>query len=178
MADLFAESVHAPAFIKLGKPGCATCHQNHEIREAGEEMLTPEAPEVCADCHRRTAKEGLTILRVRALIDSLRTEYERADSLLLVAERAGMEVSQAQFELNNARSALVMTRAAVHSFQVDSIKAAVEAGLRITAAVDSLGQRALEQLEFRRTGLVLSVGVILTLIAGLSLKIRQLERKG
>ena len=178
MADLFAQSVHATAFIRLGTPGCATCHLNHEIREASDEMLTPEPPGVCADCHRRTSRQGLTILRVRALLDSLRNAYERADSLLWFAERAGMEVSQAQFELNNAHSALVMARAAVHSFQVDSIQAAVNDGLEIAAGATERGQRALKQLEFRRTGLTLSVVVIVLLIAGLSLKIRQLERKG
>lgn len=178
MADLFAQSVHAKAFVKLGKPGCATCHLNHEIQEASDEMLTPEAPEVCADCHRRSTKQGLTILRIRGLIDALRTEYEKVDSLLLIAERAGMEVSQSQFELNDARSALIQARAAVHSFQVDSIKAAVDGGLEVAARAHEHGQRALAQLRFRRVGLAISVVVILTLIAGLTQKIRQLERKG
>ena len=174
-ADLYFQSVHARAFYRLGRPGCATCHSNHEVQPTTDDMISPDPPHVCADCHRRRTPQGLTILRVRALLDSLRHEFEEADSLLTVAERAGMEVSQARFELNDAHTALVRARAVVHAFRVDSVQAAVADGLEIARRVQERGHRALAELRFRRTGLAISVGVILVLIAGLVQKIRELE---
>jgi hypothetical protein len=114
---------------------------------------------------------------MRGLIDSLRAGYVVADSILLLAQHAGMEVSQAQFDLNSATTALISARAAVHSFSVDAVGAEVDGGLEITAQALELGERALAELQFRRMGLAVSVVIILMLIFGLVMKIRQLESK-
>jgi hypothetical protein len=87
-----------------------------------------------------------------------------------------MEVSQAQFDLNGAKDALVKARAAVHAFEPEAVKQETEPGLAIGAKAYARGVRALEELAFRRKGLAVSVVIILALIGGLVLKIRQLER--
>jgi hypothetical protein len=88
-----------------------------------------------------------------------------------------MEVSQAQFDLNGAKDALVKARAAVHAFQPEAVKREVEPGLAIGAKTYARGLRALEELRFRRRGLAVSVVIILALIGGLVLKIRQLDHR-
>ncbi len=88
-----------------------------------------------------------------------------------------MEVAEAQFSLNQVTTALVSARTAVHSFSVEAVEREVEAGLEITREAYGRGERALQELQFRRMGLAISVGIILALIVGLVLKIRQLERK-
>jgi hypothetical protein len=107
----------------------------------------------------------------------LRNEYDKAHNKLLEAERAGMEVSQAQFQLNNAMDALVKGRTAIHSFSVEAVTKEVEVGLRVSNKAYARGVEALHELQFRRKGLAVSVGIILILIVGLVIKIRQLERK-
>jgi N-acetylglutamate synthase-like GNAT family acetyltransferase len=114
---------------------------------------------------------------MRALIDSLRNESDKARGILLRAEQAGMEVSQAQFDLNDAKNAVVKARAAVHTFAVDAVKKEIDVGLGVSAKASARGVRALEELKFRRTGLGVSLVIILTLIAALVLKIRQMERR-
>jgi hypothetical protein len=47
----------------------------------------------------------------------------------------------------------------------------------VSAKVYARGVRALEELQFRRKGLAVSVVIILAVIVGLVLKIRQLERR-
>ncbi len=113
---------------------------------------------------------------MRAGIDSLLAEFGLADSLLTVAELAGVEVSDAQFELGNAQTALVQARAAVHAFNVDSVAQHVDAGRDVTEAAVTRGYAALDELRFRRTGLAISVTIIIVVIAGLVLKIREIER--
>jgi hypothetical protein len=177
MADLFRRSVHAKAFTDLGTPGCATCHENHAIKQAGDAMLGLAPGAVCATCHGADDKGGKGAVAMRQLIDSLGADTDKAGAILLQAERAGMEVSQAQFDLNGAREALVKARAAVHAFEVEAVKQAVEPGMGVSAKAYARGVRALDELGFRRKGLVVSVAIILALIVGLVLKIRQADRR-
>jgi hypothetical protein len=113
---------------------------------------------------------------MRGQLDSLEAEFEAARAILERAERAGMEVSQAVFELEAAINAQVAARAAVHSFDLDAVMAEVGEGLEITAAGHAAGEQALDELGFRRKGLAISVVIILALIVGLLLRIRQIER--
>ena len=171
MADLFGKSVHAGVFKAMGTPGCATCHQNHDIQPASLAMVGLDAKAVCATCHSAAA------LEIRAGIERLRGEQAAAAAVLQRAEHAGMEVSQAKFDLNGANDALVKARAAIHAFSVTAVKSEVDSGLAIAAKAHARGVRALDEHGFRRKGLGVSLIVILALIAGLIVKIRQLERQ-
>ncbi|HLC42754.1 MAG TPA: hypothetical protein VJO34_14160, partial [Methylomirabilota bacterium] len=177
MADLFSKSVHAKAFAQMGVPGCAACHENHEIKETSDEMLGLGDKTVCSSCHSAEDKGGKSASEMRTLIEALRGEFDKAHGLLFRAEQAGMEVSQAQFDLNGAKDALIRARAAVHAFRIDPVKKETEAGLAISVKAHGRGVKALDDLRFRRRGLVVSVVIILALIAGVVLKIRQLDRK-
>ncbi|HEV8307205.1 MAG TPA: multiheme c-type cytochrome [Methylomirabilota bacterium] len=176
-ADLFAKSVHARAFLQMGAPGCATCHDNHEIKSASDEMLGLGDKAVCVACHGPDDKGGRAATEMRALIDSVRAETGKARGVLVRAEQAGMEVTQAQFDLNGAKDALIKAQAAVHAFALDAVKKEAEPGLAVSAKAYGRGVRALEELQFRRKGLAVSVVIILALIGGLVLKIRQLDRQ-
>jgi len=176
IADYFSQSRHAQTFALLGNPGCTTCHGNHEIRRAEAELLGLGEGAVCGRCHVAQDAGGTTATTMRGRLDSLRAVYGGADSLLLRAEHAGMEVSQARFELQGALNALVQARAAVHTFNPARVAAYVDEGLEVTAAAHQKGVEALGDLRFRRTGLGVSVTIILALIVGLVIKIRQAER--
>jgi hypothetical protein len=68
-----------------------------------------------------------------------------------------------------------MARAAVHSFSPEAVGEAVVPGLEIAAASLETGAQALDDLRVRRTGLVISVLIILVFVFALVLKIRQIE---
>lgn len=177
MAERFALSVHATVFTFLGVPGCAACHGNHEIVRAADTLLGVGEGAICTNCHAAGDRGGQTASAMRSLLDSLGAVSAAASALLHQAERAGMEVSQPQFELQAAQNALVQARAAVHSFVLDSVSAHVEEGLRVTAEAHARGERALRELQFRRMGLAVSVTIILALIGGVVLKIRQVDAR-
>jgi hypothetical protein len=178
MADYFAASPHAPIFSRLGVPGCVGCHGNHAVTTTADTLLGVAAGSVCGRCHVAGTGGGITAAAMRTAIDSLRTDFTTADSLLAAAEHAGMEVSQPQFELRNAQTALLQARNAVHTFALDSVSRHVDEGLGITATAITRGRAALRDLRFRRVGLGVSTGIIVLLITGLVLKIRQLEGAG
>jgi hypothetical protein len=176
-ADLFKKSVHAKAFAEMGNPGCATCHENHGIQPPGDFMLGLGDKAVCSTCHTADDKGGKTAVEMRTLIDSLTAETQKAGAILAKADHAGMEVSQAQFDLNGAKDALVKARTSVHSYMVAPVKQEVQAGLAISSKVYARGVRAMEDLRFRRVWLVVFLVVILALIAGLVMKIRQTDSR-
>lgn len=176
IGDYFALSPHDTAFVRIEQPGCATCHGNHDIEPAEDELLGLGEAATCrgSGCHSAEDEGGRAARAMLVLIDSLRTAYARADSILVEAEHAGMPVSQAQFELNQVRNALVGARAAMHTSSLDSVQAKVEEGLTAASGGYAAGVAAFEELEVRRFGLAVSAAVILILIVGLLIRIRQL----
>jgi hypothetical protein len=156
-------------------PGCATCHRNHEILAATDSLLGLGDGAVCATCHSEGDPGGMAAVAMRTEIDSLVNGIEQATDILHEAEHAGMEVSAAQADLASARSALVMGRTVAHSFSPEAVSEVVAPGLEVASAGYVRGTEALDDLRIRRLGLVISVVIILGLVLGLALKIRQIE---
>lgn len=177
MAERYEESRHSKTFASLGMPGCSVCHGNHEIVEPYDAMLGLGEGAICARCHAEGDPGGAAAVAMRSDIDSLATRIDSAAAVLHEAEQAGMEVSGPQADLADANSALVMARAAVHSFAPDAVAETVDPGLEIAAASLDRGHQALADLRIRRLGLVASVALIALLAFGLYLKIRQLESR-
>jgi predicted CXXCH cytochrome family protein len=176
-ADNLEHSAHAPIFVAIGAPGCATCHQKHEIHPTSDQMLGASGSAVCAACHEESDQGGRIASAMRTLIDQLRTEQQRAQAILQRAERSGMEVSQPEFDLNAANEDLIKARAAVHTFDTNAVRKSVEEGLGIARKAYGRGVEALGELQFRRDGLAVSLVIILVVIVGVVLKIRQIERR-
>jgi predicted CXXCH cytochrome family protein len=176
MAEYFEESHHSGTFTTLGVPGCAFCHQNHEVRSASDDMLGMTEGAVCRQCHGDEDAGGLAAAGMRGMIDALRSEIDSATILLEAAENVGMEVSAPLASLNDAQSALVKARAAVHSFDPEIVAAELEPGTEVSANAMARGNEALRDAQIRRIGLAISVLLIAGLIVGLILKIRQIEQ--
>ncbi len=177
MADFFKASAHAKVLVDIGSPGCATCHGNHAIARASDDLLGVGKDAACASCHAADDAGGRVASAMRTRIDALRGAVETARDVLTRAEHSGMEVSQAEFDLNGARDALVKARAAVHTFTAGVVDKEVAAGLTIAEKAQQRGLRAMDELRFRRAGLGVSLVVILALIVAVVLKIRQLEAR-
>ena len=176
MEEFFRGSQHDRYFVDEDLPGCAVCHGNHAVQPTDDERLLVVADSVCTSCHTAGDSAAATFHLVRSLLDSLERERDRATSALEEAENLGMEVSEAQFRLEDATNALVQARTAIHAFSVDSVRSRVTVGLSVTTAAHMRAEEALDEHVFRRQGLAVSVGLILLFIAGLILKIRELDR--
>jgi len=171
----FQTSRHGELFPLIGIPGCAACHNNHDIPAASDEMIGMGEGAVCAKCHTEESEGGTQALVIRRLIDSLRTQLDSARHLLESAENSGIEVSQAQYDLEGAHSALVESRAAVHTFRAAAVDSSVSVGLAITDNAFVSGIKALGELRFRRTGLAVFALITVVLIVALLLKIKEIE---
>jgi predicted CXXCH cytochrome family protein len=176
MADFLAQSGHIDIFQQAGLPGCETCHGNHEIQPVADSLLALRQDQVCSRCHSSADTVGHEFTEMSVLIDSLETDFGRSREDLVAAANAGMEVSQAQFELEDVNNALTKARSAIHSFHTGPVRANVDDGRKLTRAGEERAVAAMDEHSFRRQGLTMSATIILLLIAGIVLKIRQLER--
>jgi hypothetical protein len=99
-----------------------------------------------------------------------------ADRILGVAESSGMEVSEARTEQDQARDSLTKARVTIHSFKSELVEQDIQEGLKIAAKTKAEGQAALAERDWRRRGLGLSLVIILAVLVGLRLYIRQIEK--
>jgi predicted CXXCH cytochrome family protein len=174
--DFFASSPHAEAFESMELPECEACHDNHAVLSPTDEMVGTEEGSICLDCHGEGEDAFEVAGAIRAHIESLKAADASARELVERASRAGMEVSDAELALIDAHQAIVETRNLVHTFAVAPVEEKVNAGLEIARAAEAMGVAALEELQFRRKGLGVSLFFILLVVVGLHLKIRQLEK--
>jgi len=176
-SELFNKSTHSKIFVQMGLPGCAACHSNHAIVATTDAMLSTGDKSACASCHPANSSGGMFAAKTLESIDRLKASTNKAAFALTSAEHAGMEVSQPLFELNEAKTALIKARAAIHSFEQAAVEKEIEPGLKVSERAYVRGVKALDELQFRRKGLVISALIILALIITLVLKIREMERK-
>lgn len=175
--DLFTQSPHEEAFDAMGLPECEYCHGNHEVPSPSDAMVGVEEGAICLDCHGEgeNAYEVAGVLREN--LETLKEATAAARQIVERAGRAGMEVSEAEVMLIDANESLVQARNLVHAFAVDPLEQEVEEGLSIASEAEQAGVAALEELEFRRKGLAVSLFFILLVVVGLYLKIRQIEER-
>ncbi len=139
----------------------------------------------CDGCHEAPAGSDRTS-GLGTAQDYLRRMREltaltaRAERILLAARRGGVETRETLLEIDRAVDAQIELEVLVHTFSSAEGGAFVEKhaqGLEHARAALAGGQRALGELSARRRGLVVSLVVIVLVLIGLALKIRQLSRR-
>ena len=173
-STLFQNSPHKQAFEKLQIAECLRCHSNHDIMPPTDEMVGVGSGSVCTSCH--TGDKGFKAAETMSgRIEALKTNIHDASELLDRAERAGMEVSRPKFELREATDGLTQARVLVHTSSPDEVEKVIAPGMEIAGKSFRAGESAFAELNFRRTGLAISLVFILFLALLVYLKIRQIE---
>ncbi len=176
--NAFEESPHKPVFEAMELAACIVCHGNHEILAPAPGMLGVGEEASCVQCHSE-GEQAYTVARLmKERIDELTTELAESKRVLDVAEQAGMEVSDGRIQWTSANQELIKARVQVHSFQSERVSEPIEQGLQLAVLGRRIGTEALEEKEFRRRGLALSMLTILITMAGLWLAVRALESRG
>jgi hypothetical protein len=86
-----------------------------------------------------------------------------ADSVVRRAERAGMSVEDALYEINEAHARLTQARSALHSFTPERVLKITDEGLELAQQAHARGDQAMDDLDYWREGLALSLIVIAVL---------------
>ena len=176
-AQLFETSPHKAAFEAASLPGCVTCHSNHRIVHPSDSMLGTGAQSVCINCHTSGDAGYAAADNIHNQLDHLTASLKDADTILNRAESAGMEVSQARLEQDQARDSLTKARVTIHSFNAARVDQEVQAAVKIAEKTHQEGVAALAERDYRRKGLGLSLLAIVAVVIGLRLFIGQVERQ-
>jgi hypothetical protein len=137
----------------------------------------------CGDCHAsepQMADQPQGLRASQELLDSMReltAATARAERIVLTARRGGVEVREALAEIDQAVDSQIELEVLVHGFspgEGSEFAAKQAEGLEHASAALLAGQSALDELRFRRVGLVISLVFIALVLVGLALKIRQL----
>jgi hypothetical protein len=129
----------------------------------------------CGDCHVATDEAGAANARHFAGASrGLTSMIARAERIQLAAHRGGVETRQAKADLDSAVDNQIELEAMVHTFAIPEVQKKEDEGLKYAEAALVSAQKSLEELNYRRTGLLIALGVIICVLIGLALKIRTL----
>lgn len=147
------------------------------VRDRPGDGWYPVGGSVCRTCHEPGDACDQATGRMYTALSSLDQSIRGASALLREAELSGMEVSGAQFELKSkGRTAAVESRALIHSFDPERLITRTDEGKGIAATALDAARAALAELQFRRKGLGVSLALVVLVLGGLYLKIRQIDR--
>ncbi len=165
-AELFEASSHATHFKEAGVPPCTTCHNHHDILATGDAMLGAGPGGTCSACHQKGDACDVATGSMKKGLADLTASAERAKASLVRADRLGMDVEKATYELAGAAEALVRARVAVHRFSEPEFQKVIAEGLAIAGEAELAGRAKLAEYGSRRRGLA-AAAVALLLFAGL-----------
>ena len=176
-AQLFDTSKHKVAFGSAGLPGCVTCHSNHRINKPNDTMIGTGPGSVCVNCHSQGDAGFILADSVQKQFAATQAAVAKSEEILTRAEHDGMEVSQAQLELIDARDRLTKARVTMHSFQAAKIDEDIKVATAVSAKTYDAGVKAMKERDYRRMGLGISLITIACMVMGLKLFITDLEKK-
>jgi predicted CXXCH cytochrome family protein len=175
--ELFAKSKVAEMLEFEGKRGCVTCHSNHGIQPPSDAMVGLGGDGLCGRCHASGSNGDRAAAAIVPSFHAFKSHLARADSLLGVADRLGVETASGHEVLKQANDALVGLRATLHSFSRPTIEAALAEGEGFAGHAEAQAREALRDWRNRRLGMALSLGVILVLMGLLVARIRRVDRR-
>jgi predicted CXXCH cytochrome family protein len=176
--DLFAESPHKQAFAELSLPECEACHGNHDVQKTSDKMLGVEEGSLCGQCHSDPNSKAYNVaLGIKAVLDSLKNEIAGAQKLVSQAEKAGLDIAAAKFDLKFASDAVVKIQSLIHAVSLEKVKEEAEQGRFKANLVQTKAQEALKDARIRQYGLAGSGIIIIFLVVVLYFKIKEIDRK-
>jgi predicted CXXCH cytochrome family protein len=174
---VFAERFEKTTHREIFERGCAECHGNHAVLEADDAMLAGVEPGICAGCHSEGDNGFKAAQAMRASVDRLKKTLDDQATVVAGLRNAGMEVSDQELAINDARTHLTLARTEVHTASPAAVEVPIAEGLKILSGVERAAHQAQSELRFRRRGLAASLLAILFVVVALAFKIREIDRR-
>jgi len=155
-------------------------HGKHEIARTSDAMLGTGPGSVCKNCHDRYGRPECNEIAQHFHDEILRLgrEREEADAAVAAAEERGLDLADLHFDLAGVGDVQVEGRSRIHAFNLAEFDKTVGKGLTTLQAVRQATGEAIHEHGLRKVGLLVST-LFVTLLAGvLSLKIREIDRRG
>ncbi|HEY3155227.1 MAG TPA: hypothetical protein VGK76_01195, partial [Candidatus Eisenbacteria bacterium] len=151
--------------------------QDVRLTDRPGKAVYPIAGSACFKCHKLGDSCDVAAETMYRTLSSLDREIRQSSGLLRKAELAGMEVSRPEFDLKSrGTTAAVEARALIHSFDPGRLVKRAAEGRAAAAEARKAGLEALDEIQYRRRGLAVSLVLVVMVLVGLALKIRSLDQ--
>jgi predicted CXXCH cytochrome family protein len=174
--ELFMKSPHKQAFDELGAGECEVCHGHHKILHPTTAMIGTDQAATCVQCHDKGSAGYEAAAEFRSELDGFESGFRTAEDLLAQAKRKGVEVSDAEFKLQDLNTLLISAKNLTHGLDRAAVAKAVSDGEKALADVRQAGEKALDEARFRRRGLAVTTALLALFGIALALKIRHMNR--
>jgi hypothetical protein len=129
----------------------------------------------CGDCHLASDAAGWASARGYAgATHSLTSMIARAERIQLAAHRGGVETRTARAELDAAIDNQIELETLVHTFGAPEVQKKQNEGLGHAKAALLSAQQSLEELGYRRRGLLVALAIVIAVLVALAMKMRTL----
>ena len=122
----------------------------------------------CGDCHPASDAAKFYYNATHSLTSMI----ARAERIQLAAHRGGVETRSARAELDGAIDNQIELETLVHTFGTAEVAKKQQEGLGHARAALLGAQKSLDELVYRRRGLLVALGIIIAVLIALAMKIR------
>jgi hypothetical protein len=174
--DYFLQGGHRTGMTGEAAPRCVTCHGRYDVMPATRELFLGTEERHCGSCHppgSEIAGQAESMYQVLKRADDA---YEEAESLIAMAIERRLIMTAQEELLQKARTPLIESRALQHTANLSAIQAKAEESFEISLQTQASTEEALKELDTRRLGMLVALGVILITIVALVLVKRELDR--
>ncbi|MFQ6615355.1 MAG: cytochrome c3 family protein [Fidelibacterota bacterium] len=175
---IFESTKMSKVIEERGLHGCVVCHGNHRILHPEDTLISMEEGKgVCARCHTPGDPGSRQAVLIRSALDTLILAIGRAEGEIDQAERLGMEIDDALFDVQGAKEVLIKSRTMIHSLDGREVEKTAVPGLDLARRARLTAQEAATDFKNRRVWLGIATTTITFLVIVLYLTIRRLEKR-
>jgi predicted CXXCH cytochrome family protein len=174
--ELFSKGPHKKAFDEIGAGECEACHGNHKIGPPSSAMIGTGSGAVCVECHDQGSRGFDVAAELRRTLDGFTAHYGEVAGLLSLAKRKGVEVSDAEFRLQDVHTVIVSAENLTHGLDTAEIDKTVADGEKELLGVRASAVSAVKEASFRRRGLVVATVLLALFAVALALKVKRMGR--
>lgn len=127
-------------------------------------------------CHAPGTEISGQVDAMYAALKEADDAYEQAENTIALATEQRLIMAEQEELLQKANTPLIESRALQHTVNLADIEAKAEESLVLSREAQASAQEALAELDTRRLGMVIALGVILITIVALILIKRELDR--
>ncbi len=203
--DYYQQSRHYK--IGENGPKCWTCHGTHDVFKTDESLFIHQEPREdqdqpcgschldentfrmdrsrferpedrrCDTCHHEKSRIMVQVLALYNALTEANQAYLEAEETIQQAAALGMIVTEAESKLAAARTSLIRARAATHTTKLPVVTELTDDATEAALTARDIAADKVAEYIFRRRSMVVAVGIIVIIIATLSILRHDLYRQ-
>ena len=179
--DVFKTSealfIHQEPRSQTGEDNCGACHVDENTLRIDKAQFELPEDRRCDTCHHEGSRILVQVLALYNALTEASQAYRDAEETIQRAASLGMIVTEAESKLAEARTSLIRARAATHTTKLPVVTELTDEALAAANSAREIAARKIDEYLFRRQSMVVAIGIIMVIIATLSMLRRELYRQ-